>query len=764
MVPPRKSGVRLPAAPAGTSAMMAQSETAPPRETATLSGDLWGGLAAMLVALPSSIAFGVLAYSALGQAFVSQGAMLGLLGAAAIGITAPFVGRNGALISAPCAPAAAVLSAVVMELLSANGTPAVSPAAIPAILGLIVLAAGLLQVLYGLAGCGRLIKFIPYPVVTGYLSGVGLLIILGQLANLFGLPKGTALTTGLTAPGLWKWPALTVGVAAIAVMVLGPRLTRRVPAPVLGLGAGILTYFGLALVEPALLRVDGNPFLIGSIQASGSFLASVTFRVNSLAGIDPVVLRLIAVPALTLSILLSIDTLKTCVVLDALTRNRHDSDRELIGQGTGNIAAFLAGGMAGAGTMGPTLVNITSGGHTWKSATFEGAAIVLTLLLLSPLIAWIPVAALAGILLVVAWRMIDKNIFQLLATPAGRQDFAVIAAVILTALFVDLIAASGVGIGLSILLFIRDQIRGNVIRRKLYLSQYSSKTRRPATERELLRKHGDQGIFCQLQGNLFFGTTDQLYSQLEPDLRSCRFLLLDMRHVLSMDYTAAHLLQMMQAQLEERNGRLLFSGMPSGLHDRRNFEAYLAQLGVLQQTGGILVFENRNEALVWIETRLLEACGVIGREEEGPLPLKEFDLFREFDPESLEALNSCMKQLFVPAGTRVFAKGDEGDELYLVRRGRISILLPLESGKSHHLADIGQGSYVGELSFLDRRPRSADALAREATDLFLLSRKQFDQLTGSSPAVGVKVFARLALVIAERLRQTDVELESLEER
>ncbi|OQA05685.1 MAG: Bicarbonate transporter BicA [bacterium ADurb.Bin374] len=740
----------------------ASLETA--RQTPSLAGDVWGGLAAMLVALPSSIAFGVLVYSGLGTAHVAQGAMTGILGAAAVGIMAPLVGRNGALISAPCAPAAAVLSAVIAELLSGGNGHRLAPELIPAILGLIVLGAGLLQIFYGMAGCGRLIKFIPYPVVTGYLSGVGLLIIIGQLSKILGLPKETTLFDGLLSPGLWKWPGLAVGIAAMAVMILAPRLTRTIPAPVLGLGAGVLTYFSLAFFDPSLLQLDGNALIIGPIQASGSFFEAASMRAGSLVSIDAGLLRLTFVPALTLSILLSIDTLKTCVVLDALTRSRHDSDRELIGQGTGNLAAFLAGGMAGAGTMGPTLVNLTSGGQTWRSAVFEGIAVVLSLLLLAKLIAWVPIGALAGILLVVAWRMIDKSIFHLLATPAGRQDFAVISAVVITALTVDLIAASGVGIALSILLFIRDQIRGNVIRRKMYLNETSSKTRRPAQERELLREHGSQGIFCQLQGNLFFGTTDQLYSQLEPDLRSKRFLLLDMRHVLSMDYTAAHLLQMMQSQLEERDGRLLFSGMPSGLHDQRNFEAYLEQLGVIQQTGGIMVFETRNDALVWIESQLLEGCGVVRPTEESPLKVGEFDLFREFDDASLAGLAACMQETSVPPGTRIFAKGDAGDELYLVRRGRISVLLPLEGGKSHHLADIGRGSYVGELSFLDRRPRSADAIAREATDLFVLSRKRFDELVHSSTLVGVKVFARLALVIAERLRQTDVELESLEER
>ncbi|HNV71975.1 MAG TPA: SulP family inorganic anion transporter, partial [Candidatus Ozemobacteraceae bacterium] len=409
------------------------------RSVPTLTGDLWGGLASMLVALPASIAFGVLIYSSLGANFVAHGAMAGILGAAAIGIVAPLVGRNGVLISAPCAPAAAVLAAVTAELLSA-GTLNITAATIPLLLGLIVLGAGLLQILYGLLGCGRLIKFIPYPVVTGYLSAVGLLIILGQLAKLTGLPRGTPLGEGLITPSLWKWPSVLVGLTAMLVMVHGQRLTKRIPAPVLGLGAGILAYFVLALFDRTLLQTEGNSLIVGPIQLSGSFLDLMTGRLRSLGDLRFDLLRLVIVPATTLSILLSIDTLKTCVVMDALSGARHNSDRELIAQGTGNVAAFAAGGMAGAGTMGPTLVNLSSGGQSWRSAAIEGAAVVAILAFVPGLVTWVPIGALAGILLVVAWRMIDRSMFRLLATPAGRQDFAVIATVVVTALGVDLIA------------------------------------------------------------------------------------------------------------------------------------------------------------------------------------------------------------------------------------------------------------------------------------------------------------------------------------
>lgn len=726
-------------------------------------GDFWGGFAGMLVALPSAIAFGVLVYSGIGQNYVGMGAMTGIIGSGALGVLAALVGRTGGLISAPCAPAAAVLSAVVAELVRENGHQ-IPPEAIPGILALIVLISAGLQIFYGLVGCGRLIKFIPYPVVTGYMSAVGILIAIGQMPKLLGFSKSIPLLTGLTSPDLWSWPSLIVGLVAMIVMVTAPKVTKKVPAPVLGLFAGMAAYFGLSLIWKDLLILEGNSLIVGPIHTSGSFLDAVSSRASSLLTINLQSIKLVLVPAITLSILLSIDTLKTCVVLDALTRSRHHSDRELLAQGFGNLGAFLTGGMPGAGTMGPTLVNVSSGGRSPLSGTLAGIFSLLTFLFLLKGIAWVPIGGLAGILLVVAGRMIDKSMFHLLASPAGRQDFAVIVAVVLTALTVDLIAASGAGVALAILLFIRDQIKGTVIRRKLYLDKMSSKTRRPLDEREILNQQGSQAVFCELQGNLFFGTTDQLFSQLEPDLRSKRFVILDMRRVLSMDYTAAHLLKQMQAQLEERSGRLIFSGMPSGLHDRRNFEDYMAQLGIIDETEGILVSETLNDALEYAETEILTTAGGKHTVELKPLEMEEFDLFREFEKPDFKELADCIRELSIVKGGKLFSKGDSGDEIFLVRRGRVSILLPLESGKHHHLADIDRGSYLGELSFLDRRSRSADAEVKEDVELFALSREKFDKIVHSSTIVGIKVFARLALVIAERLRQTDIELEALEER
>lgn len=726
-----------------------------------LMHEFWGGLAAMLVALPSAIAFGVLVYSAISPDLAGQGALVGMFGAAALGLVAPLAGGTPALISAPCAPAAAVLTGLAYALAESG----MEPARITGLLALTALIAALLQILYGLLRGGQLIKYIPYPVVSGYLSGVGLIIALGQLPKLLGLPGEAGLLHGLVSPSLWQWPGLAAGLVTIAAMLAAPSLTRKVPAAIVGLLAGIAAYLLIGLAVPGLLAVEGNPLLIGPIHTTGSLFEMVSDRFGALSSIRLQDVELVLSAAVALSALLSIDTLKTTVVLGTLTRRRHNSNRELFGQGIANLASFATGGMPGAGTMGPTLVNFTSGGRDTHSGMTEGVLVVLVILVLAPLIAWVPIGALAGILLIVAFRMFDWEAFRLLQFNETRLDFFVIAAVVIVAETVGLIAASGTGVGLAILLFIRDQIRGSVLRRRATLREVSSKTHRLESERALLQGKGDQAGVYELQGNLFFGTTDQLFSELEPDLRSRRWLLFDMRRVHSMDYTAAHLFGQMQERLQERGGEVLFSGMPSRLPNRQDLQRYLEKVGLVGiGEGGIRIVETRDEALEWMENRILGEAGLNRDIEQEALDLGQIELLQGLDPDTLGELRRCVRERPVAAGGPVFRYGEEGDEIYLVRRGIVRILLPLRSGKHHHLATFGRGDFFGEMAFLDRGVRSADAFARADCELYVLSRQEFNARVTANAELGVRVFERIARAVSMRLRQTNSELRTIEDR
>ncbi|MEW6163910.1 MAG: SulP family inorganic anion transporter [Pseudomonadota bacterium] len=722
-----------------------------------LSGDFWGGLAAMLVALPSAIAFGVTIYAPLGAA--AQGALAGILGAMALGLVAASLGGAPRLISAPCAPAAAVLSAFAIETLRA-GHDAASVMLLLTVLGLM---AGLLQLAFGALRLGKLIEYMPYPVVSGYLSGVGLIIIGSQVPKLLGAGKGVNIWHALAAPGDWNLPSLAVGVVTAAVMLGAPRFVRIVPAAILGLLAGVLAYVALGLAGAVPLATAANPLVVGPLSGGegASFLDALAARWQSAGALGMETFVLLIFPALTLAGLLSIDTLKTCLVLDAMTRSRHQSNRELFGQGVANIGSALIGGMPGAGTMGATLVNLNSGGASRLSGVFEGALALAAFLLLGGLIAWVPVGALAAILIVIGARMIDRNSFHFLKSRATLLDFAVILAVILTALFVGLIPASAVGILLAVILFIREQIGGAVVRRKLACDQHFSKRVRTQEEMEILTQRGGQAVICELQGSLFFGTTNQLYTHLESELKTRRYLILDLRRVQTVDVTAAHMLEQVKDMLAERDGCLIFANIPPRLPSGLDIEAYLREVGLLVEAAHVRVFGETDAALEWVEDALI-AQAALELVAENALDLHDIELFRHRKAQTLAALEECMSQVCYRAGEKIFARGDTGDELFLIRRGAVRILLPVGPTQTHHLGTFGRGAFFGEMAFLDGEPRSADAVAFSDVEVFVLSRAVFDKFAEEHKKAGLALMEGIASVLASRLRYTNAELRALE--
>ena len=712
----------------------------------------------MMVALPSAIAFGVTIFSSMGSSYAAQGALAGILGVTALGLLAPLFGGTNRLITAPCAPAAAVLSAFAIEFIH-QGNSVESTLLMISMLGL---AAGILQLIFGTVGLGRLIKYMPYSVVSGYLSGVGLYIIASQVPKLLGAPKGMHFWASLAAMGMWKWQAILVGSVTIAVMYGASKVIKVVPAAILALLAGVVAYFGVALLDNSLFTLTDNTLVVGSLGKSGaSFTEAMSGRLRAASNLQLHDVRVMLFPALTLAALLSIDTLKTCVVLDALTRSRHDSNRELRGQGIGNVVSAIIGGIPGAGAMGPTLVNMSGGASTRLSGVVEGALALVAFVLLGSVIAWVPVAALAGILIVIGLRMIDMHNLTLLKSESTRLDFLVIISVVIVALSVSLIAASGVGVLLAIALFVHEEVGNKIMRRKSYGNETFSKQIRVQEEMEVLSKQGGQAVIFELQGSLFFGTADQLYTLLEPEIKLRTYVILDMRRVQTVDMTAAHMLEQIKDMLNERKGYLLFSNMPASLPSGRDMKQYFRHLGLTREGNPVLIFGELDEAVEWVEDRII-AQALLQHEEESLLELNEFELFKGRKLETLASLAACMTKLSYKAGELIFESGTTGDELFLIRRGEVRILLPLDETHNHHISTFGRGSFFGEMSFLDGQPRSATAIAQTDTDIYGLSRAEFEKLAEEHKKVAISLLVGLSRVLAARLRYANTEIHALD--
>ncbi len=724
------------------------------------AGDFWGGFAAMLVALPASIAFGVTIYTAIGPTHAALGALAGIVGASVIGLMASTFGGTDRLISAPCAPAAAVLSAFAIGMVH-DGVPAGNIVLMLLMLGIL---AGGFQVLFGFVGIGQLIKYIPYPVVSGYLTGVGLIIIGSQLSKLVGAPSGTPWHQSLISPWMWDWQALVVGAATIAGILLGPGITKRLPGMIIGVLAGVLTYFALAMQDASLLEVTNNPLIIGPLGVSGEgYFASITERWHEIGDLRLSQVGALFGSALTLAVLLSIDTLKTCVVLDQMTRSRHNPNRELVAQGAANIASCSVGGIPGAGTMGATLINLSSGATTRASGLVEGVLALLSALLLSNFIAWIPVSALAAGLIVVGFRMIDREPLRFIQSSATVFDFGVVVAVVVVALSIGLIAASGVGVALAIVLFLREQIGGTVVRHKFYVNQMSSNWHRPESETRILEQKGDQAVIFELQGSLFFGTTQQLYGLIEAEIKTRKFIILDMKRVMSVDVTAAHLLNQLRDSLSETGAMLLLSNVRENLPNGRNLRAFLDQTGVTEKHDTVRLFPELDSAIEWVEDRILGEVERVVPEPEAAMLLSEMELFKGRKDETLVDLEARLTSRLCAAGETVYSRGEPGDALFMIRRGSVKIFAPIGAGRTRHIATFGRGDFFGGLAFLDGRPRGNDAIAAVETEFFVLSLEQFNAISEEHKRLALTLLSAISRTLALRLRHADTEIAMLHE-
>ena len=379
----------------------------------TLRGDVFGGVTSTVVALPFALSFGVAS---------GMGAAAGLYGAIAVGFFAALFGGTRTVISGP-APSMTVAMAVIVTTHATNLTEAL----------VIVVLGGLLQVLLGALGAGRFVVYTPYVVVSGFMSGIGVIIMTIEVLPFLGAPPAPGGFTGavLALPeALAGFNADAFGVAAatLAAFVFWPRrFARFLPPPLVALAAGALL---------GVLWLDGAPTIgrmptgLPGIQLG---LPTAGFLVGALQ------------PAIVLALLGSIDSLLAALVADSLTGSRHNPNRELVGQGIGNVAAGLIGGLPGAGATVSTVTNIRAGGQTPVSGMLRAVLLLALLLGFGPYVESIPLAALAGVLMKVGWDIIDWRLLRRIRHIRREHLFVMLTTLCLT-VFVDLISAVAMGL------------------------------------------------------------------------------------------------------------------------------------------------------------------------------------------------------------------------------------------------------------------------------------------------------------------------------
>lgn len=704
------------------------------------AGDLWGGLAAAAVVLPQAMAFGVTLLAALGLPAAS-GALCGLLAAGLLCLSSGLSGATRGLISSPTGPLLILLGGT-LQALAAQG---VQGAALLAALAALVMLSGLFQILIGLSGGGRLIKYIPYPVISGFMSGSAILMLLSQRQPLA--------APVLQHSSLAWLPATTAAVTALAMWLL-PKYFTRIPGTIAGLAAGTAFYHAVATMVAAPLPAT---WVIGAVPALSTL--QLPLQAGNLAALPwPVLLP----AALALAVLGSLNTLIDAVIADVATSSRHHARRELVAQGVGNLLAGAVGGMAASGTTGATLVAIGSGGARWAAAV--AAAVLLLLLLVGGQAGTLlPVSVLGGIILFVAIRMLDRDILAWLRQRQTRADAGIAILVTLVTVFHDMVAAVAVGVAIAIVLFIRSQVLASVVHLRSTGQQLRSVRKRSEAHNRLLDQHGAAIVLYELRGNLIFATTDALLDRISGDLDSSRYLILHLRRVQQIDLTAARLLQQLANRLQQHGGQLLVCNLHHEIGLGELAEKALREFSHTAAPVPILTFNGKDEALEHAENGLLQSLGEHSGSAGTRKALGETDLCQKMTAAELAPLQRVLKPHQLQAGTLLFESGAAGDSLFLVLHGEIEIRLPTTRHHYKRLAACQAGTYFGELALLSPGPRVATAIALQASELLELDAEGLAQLRRDSPHTAIRLLMTLARIEVEHLRWTTRELAHLSE-
>ena len=543
-----------------------------------LRGDIFGGLTAGVVALPLALAFGEAS---------GAGPIAGVYGAILVGFFAALFGGTPSQISGPTGPMIVVFAGVFASL---SGDLSLVFAT--------VILAGLIQILFGVMGFGQYIRLVPYPVVSGFMSGIGCIIIALQLARLFGHePEG-----GGTIPALLEVPnavgnpnveALGIGVLTLAIVFLWPASWGRyLPSPLAALIVGTVASLGLSNVP-----------VLGSIPTG-----LPEFIMPSLSN-DTVLIVFEA--ALILAILGAIDSLLTSLVADNMTRTRHRSNRELVGQGIGNVAAGFFGGIPGAGATMRTVVNIRTGGVTKISGMLHSLLLLAVVLILAPLASKIPHAVLAGILVKVGYDIIDLSYLRR-AHRGPRFDLALMVMVLSLTVFVDLITAVVAGVVVAAVAFVK-QVADAQLAAAAGESDDSKQSLSDA-ETALLQECGDRLTYFDFGGPLSFGAAADLGHHVRERISQKHHtsLVLDFGRVPFMDVSAVRAVETIAQDAAHAGKHLYVCGINDDV--AANFEG----LGVSEHLPEGIRFTRRLDALTAARDWIFENTASIGQKPAGP--------------------------------------------------------------------------------------------------------------------------------------------------
>lgn len=737
----------------GTAVPAASARGAPVR------GELLGGLASTLAAVPVMLTQGLLAFVALGAAGPGVGIPAAVVSASLGGLAFALAARRGLPCAGPTSASTLIYAALAGVLVA---DPALAPpagGAAPVLLGLMaltVLAAGLLQAALGALGASRLVQFVPQPVLAGFMNAVALLILLAQLPLLLGWPAGTPWHAGTAWLQHTQPATLGVVLVTLAVIVGVQRLRPRWPASLAGLLVGTLCYQALLRLAPAW-PIGATAGALPQALPVGLVDGLQALPVAELPALLGRHGRSLLLHAGLLAVIGLLESAMSSLAFSQVSDERPEPLRLLRACATANAASGLLGGLPVVLSTSRTLAAWNGGARRWQSAACSALVLLPVAVLAGPLLAYVPKAVLAATMAMLAWTMVDRWTRQLLrqwwqGERSADMQLNLACVVVVTAVTLALGLAAGVllGVLLSALLFIRSMNR-SLLRDRYSAAERPSRRIRSAAHEALLAPRRGAIVVLELEGALFFGSAARLADEADALPASTRALVLDLGRVSTLDASGAVVVARIARQLAGRGQQLLLAG----LDEEHRHGRVLRELAGPGRPAPASWFADADMAVEAAEQALLREAGVPAAEGAGaPVPLAQSDLAQGLGEAQRARLAALLPAQALAPGERLFAEGDAGDALYVLTRGSVSIVSAERAGRlRHRYVSFAPGMLFGETAVLDERGRTAEAVADGAgAEVHRLPRELLQQLLASEPPLAAVLYRNIAVHLSERLR------------
>jgi sulfate permease, SulP family len=725
-------------------------------------GEWLGAVNAAAASLPLVLAFGFIVYGVLGEDAAQVGLTATMIAVVVGGSVMVAFGRSALPTASPSASTSLILAGAVLPLVRdpsfAVHTPA-GTAVLVAACGAVVATSGVLLLVLGALRAGSLVRFVPQPVLAGLMNGIAVLIVVSQLPPLLGLPSGAWARDGWRALASWQGAALLVALATALLMAVLLRRWPRAPAALLAMLAAGLAVAGWQAMAPpgsvASSLPQIGPLLVALPQLA---LAPLADSATALALLSRHGVTL-GLTAVLLALIGGLESALNLASVDQDTHRRSQPDRELVALGLTNIASGVLGGLPLIYLRLRALNTYFAGGRSWRSALLGNLLLGAMVALALPLLKHLSTAVVAGVMVMLAWSLVDRWSRQLFArwwrgdrSNELRWSLLVVALVCAVTVAAGFVAGLGVGILAAMVAFI------HALQRKLLSARYdaasftSRRVHAEADERVLapLRQHIQ---IVELEGALFFANADRLLDEGDRLPAGTTDLVLDLRRVSAVDSSGAVALATLARRLAPAGVQVRLAGVTTDNHHG----GALAACGLAFTGAGraaplavaLHAHADLDRAIEAAEYRALAAVRPAGPADR--LTLAQCQLAHGLDDRQLALLAAQLQPRELKSGERLFAEGDAGDGLYLLVQGSISVC---DRASGQRFASFSPGMCFGETAVLDSDGggRTADAVADLPSTVLALPAASLATLHAQDPALAAQLYRNLASHLSQRLR------------